>query len=1074
MKGRMNQRSLTNSIGWVGLALVISLTIIGLLLPVLPAHAAFSPQLVQQPSESGGPTQPIDVVVVLDDSGSMATCWPWPREGLPFEPPCAVPSQNPPSDPDELRYSAARLLLQLADDDDRLAVVRFDSVAEGVGALGALTRVGDGANRQQLAATLQPPTNYMPRGYTRIDLGLEQAINLLAAAREPGRSQYVLFLTDGEPTEPGNVADQRGVIPDQLATLQRDGVLVFPVILCNPNAGCPAEFLREQFPQGLEEAKTPQDMLRIFSEILTQMKPDRSLIVDRNPAGQLQFVTRDPHGVRNITLVTTRNGLVSFQRDESPMLTSNSLNDPNIDLNVLASENLAAGVWNAETVDASGFVMVQASSYPELLNPPPSLASSPASVRYYPAGKPPLLIARANGPGADEPLIFNGETNMDVFGQGNTRALMMTEETDIVQLQLGDDPQQLQLVNSFRLEARADLPQAQVFLPRDDNPGLLEDGRAQLQVGFSGANVEGLAATAYVMELGADNSRTWVYQVNMGCDERTCTDTNFTPVDGHAYEVTYVIQGQIDGVRFSDWAQAELALSPAVYMRGLPAQLDLAQMPADGWPVELGSGTQEEIGSLVATIVLHNADTGEEIPGVALDFVEDVPEEGTLQTFLKVAGLEGLRPGSYAGEIQLQATNPAGRPMDVNIRPGATLAVQISVGRPLVRVESQEVDFGEVLFDTSPNFRLDREGFVPLAFVGDPFKLTAVLADSTCSNVSVLAGDVIEQDGRMVLPLRLTSAGPVMPATCQGTVQLRGPNEDYDVTPAQFDWQARVASVEWSIVSGDLHFADLQDVGARVQEPLLVRFNGKTPFVVQLTGLEGAGATLGSTWDNLWGSTAGNAVDNESATAITPLTAEQIDVPAVEISGPPNEAGLYEVPLTMIARQAIAGDQLRGTFYTGQVKLAIAGLPNDVKAVNFNFRSPSLYQRYVAPIVVPVYSMPVLLCTGPLTLLILLVVVARMRGRNFDETEIEQAALAATRQATASASVPEPAIALPTAVGPRAEMAWGSSEFGNAWGSSGGADPGFGAGGQSAASSANGTNNPYPKPSSGDPWTSSW
>ena len=254
MKGRMNHRFSKYLIGWVGLALVISLVLTGLFVPASPAHASWLPQLVQQPNESGGPTQPIDVVVVLDDSGSMATCWPWPREGLPFGPPCGGASQNPPSDPDVLRYSAARLLLQLADDDDRLAVVRFDSVAEGVGALGALTRVGDGANRQQLAATIQPPTDYYPRGYTRIDLGLEQAINLLSASREPGRSQYVLLLTDGEPTEQGNVADQKPTIVNQLATLRQDGVLVFPVILCNPTAGCPAEFLREQFAEGLDKA----------------------------------------------------------------------------------------------------------------------------------------------------------------------------------------------------------------------------------------------------------------------------------------------------------------------------------------------------------------------------------------------------------------------------------------------------------------------------------------------------------------------------------------------------------------------------------------------------------------------------------------------------------------------------------------------------------------------------------------------------------------------------------------------------------------------------------------------------
>jgi hypothetical protein len=733
------------------------------------------------------------------------------------------------------------------------------------------------------------------------------------------------------------------------------------------------------------------------------------------------------------------------------MLTSNSLNDPNIDLNVLASDSLSAGTWNAETVDPSGFVVVQAASYPQLLNPPPSLADSPASVRYYPAGKPPLLIARANGPGADEPLLFNGDTTMPVFGQGNTRAMILGEESNTVRLQLGDDTQPLQLVRDFRLEGRSDLPEAQVYLPRSDNPGLLEDGRAQLQVGFAGANVIGLAATAYVLELAADGTRPLAYQANMTCDDRTCTDTNFHPTDGRAYEVTYVIQGEMDNVRFSDWAQTELALSPAVYLRGLPAQLDLAQMPADGWPVELGSGTQEEIGSLTAEITLVNEETGEEVPGVALDFVQDVPEEGTVQALLRVAGLDTLRPGSYVGEIQLVATNPAGRPMDVNIRPGAALPVAIAVGRPLVRVESQAVDFGEVLFDTSPNFRLDRESFLPLTFAGKPFKVTAELVDSKCSNVSLVSGDVVEREGRMVLPLHLTSAGPVMPATCQGSVVLRGPNEDYDVTPSQFDWQARVASVEWSIVSGDLHMGDLQVVGARAEETLLVRFNGKTPFVVQLEGLNGTGATLGN-----------ETTEGE----ITPLNGELIDVPSIEISGPPNEAGLYEVPLTMIARQAIEGDQLRGTLYTGQVRLAIAGLPDDVKTVGFNFRSPSLYQRYLAPIVVPVYSMPAVLCTGPLTLLILLVVVARMRSRGFDDNEIEQAAVAATRQAIAHTSVPEPTVALPTGTAPRPEVAWGSGEFGNAWGNSGSpAEPSL------TGSYSNGTSSAKP---AGDPWSSSW
>lgn len=1060
MKERMNQALTSNHTGVrAGRASAKRLyaVVLGALLLAM-GPAAFSaraaspasvvPQLIQQPVETGAPTQPIDVVVVLDDSGSMATCWPWPQGSPPFAPPCRAPSENPPSDPDELRYSAARLLLQLADADDRVAVVRFDTIAEGVGAMGSLQRVGDGANRQQLAATLQPPTDYVPRGYTRIDLGLELALNLIESSREPGRNQYVLLLTDGEPTAPAGSGQQRPRIAELLDTLRADHVLVFPVVLCNATAGCSGEFLREQFADfGVKEAGTAQDLLQVFSEIFTLMKPDRSLITNRG-AGALEFTTRAPQGVQSVALVTPRGSLTALHRDDAPMITSSVLNDPNIDVNVLESGSLSEGAWTAQTDDPSGFAVVQAASYPELINPPPSLANSQASVRYYPAGKPPLLIARAVGPGSGETLIYNGDTEMDIFGQDNTRALLLSEEPEVVRLQLGADTKPLQLVRSFRLEARPDLPTAEVFLPLPTNPGLLDDGRARLQVGFgAGANVANMAATVYVFEAGAGEDRPLVYQANMACAGGICGDEAFKPVDGRAYQIYYVVQGEIDNVRFSDWAEAALELAPAVYLRGLPAQLDLAQMPAEGWPVELGSGTQEEIGSLAASIVLRNGETGEVAEGVTLDFVEDVPEQGTAQAALRVLGLETLRPGAYEGEITLKATNPAGRPMNVNIRPGETLPVHLTVERPLARIDAQAVDFGEVLFDTSPNFRLDQSALLPVAFAGRPFKITVTSSDPSCSNVRIITGDLAEQDGRTVLPLHLTSAGPVQPATCTGTLTFSGPNGDYDVVPNQVAWQSRVASVEWSIVGGDLHLRDLQDAGARVQETVLVRFNGKTPFVVELAGLQGIGSSG----------------DEAAATPIV-LTGDYLDVPAVEVNGPPNESGLYEVPITLIARQRIPGDELRGTFYSGQLRLAIAGLPDDAKTVNFNFRSPSLYQRYLAPVVVPVYSMPWVLCTGPLTLLVLLVVVARIRGRGFDEHELEEAAVAAARElAAANAAMPEPASALPTgATAPRREIAWGTSEWGNAW-----ANPGDAG---SPAYSANGAAN---KPS-GDPWSSSW
>jgi len=54
----------------------------------------------------------------------MATRWPW--SDAPRRDNCR-PAENPPSDPHDLRCSAVRLLAQLAGDEDRMAIVRFNA-----------------------------------------------------------------------------------------------------------------------------------------------------------------------------------------------------------------------------------------------------------------------------------------------------------------------------------------------------------------------------------------------------------------------------------------------------------------------------------------------------------------------------------------------------------------------------------------------------------------------------------------------------------------------------------------------------------------------------------------------------------------------------------------------------------------------------------------------------------------------------------------------------------------------------------------------------------------------------------
>lgn len=115
----------------------------------------------------------VDLVLVLDDSGSMAAA---DRRG------------DRPSDPDNLRGTAALLALDLLAPGDRAGVVIFSSgVAAPVGLLAAADPALPGAVRLQ------------GRGNTDLAGALEAALAMLAAARAPGRRQAVLLLTDGQP-----------------------------------------------------------------------------------------------------------------------------------------------------------------------------------------------------------------------------------------------------------------------------------------------------------------------------------------------------------------------------------------------------------------------------------------------------------------------------------------------------------------------------------------------------------------------------------------------------------------------------------------------------------------------------------------------------------------------------------------------------------------------------------------------------------------------------------------------------------------------------------------------------------
>ena len=877
----------------------------------------------------------IDVVIVLDDSGSMATCWPW--SGSPRRDNCLA-SENPPSDPHDLRYSAARLLTQLANDEDRVAIVRFNAESQDI--IGRLQPVGNRNNRQSLVESVQPPDDYeRAGGYTRIDLGLSRAVQVLKTAEGPARPRYVILLTDGVPTQAGS-RPQDQAIKQSVAELERLGAQVFPVFLCNEKAGCPDDsFVKRTMGKVPDKARTADELLQVFSAVFAKMKPDLHLVDRRNATGDIEFKIREAHGAQQLVVVAENGGLVALKRDGNPETISRAYQDPNILMNVVEAGKLAPGVWTVTTKGDSSFVVAQTETVPELVYPPPSVPGSAAAPHYVPTGKPVLVMAKIAGPGGSEPLRLNDTTLLEPIAPGDPmRWIVLPGGAGDLTLQVGEDTTPLQIRRSFHLETRADLPTALALSPAA-GAACLPGEPCPLKAGFGpGAEVEDLQAMVYVMDETQDGKL--VYSGPMTCTGRECADPAqaFKREDGHTYTVRFLLQGRSNGVLFGDWAESTLAMEPAVYLRGLPPSLNLKTQPAGGWPITVVAGTTEDLGQLRASIALTRTNDSTPVPDVQVDFAAEVSGAGEQQASLKVTPPTGLRPGSYEGLISFATDRPStGR----KVRLPSPIPVSLNLSRPAAQIADAAVDFGTVLFDTSPNFRVNETAYVPLEFDESPFNLTPEPIDSSCPGLELVAGPPEMQGQAYRMPLTLRSSGPIAPQTCAGTLALRGPSEDYDVNPeTPLAWRLVIPAVEWEVLgvqqggasASDANMGSLGRAGERKGATLLVRYTGKPPFSLQLSDLsaaaERAGVTIGK--DDLG----------------------LVAAPAVQQAGAGDE---YQVPIELLVRRSLAQASplarwLSGTDYSGNLNIQVAGLPaSQLQKVSFRLHNPSLYQRYVQP-----------------------------------------------------------------------------------------------------------------------------
>ncbi|MEA2560970.1 MAG: hypothetical protein QOH06_2474 [Acidobacteriota bacterium] len=122
-----------------------------------------------------------DLAIALDSSGSMAKPWFvfWNDQRLGH-------------DPDGERRKAAKNLIDRLSTTDRVAVVDFDNVASVLYPLNVMD------SRSARRAAKAAVNRINDEGGTDLSAGLDAGIEELTSNRVEGRSQFLIFLTDGE------------------------------------------------------------------------------------------------------------------------------------------------------------------------------------------------------------------------------------------------------------------------------------------------------------------------------------------------------------------------------------------------------------------------------------------------------------------------------------------------------------------------------------------------------------------------------------------------------------------------------------------------------------------------------------------------------------------------------------------------------------------------------------------------------------------------------------------------------------------------------------------------------------
>lgn len=218
--------------------------------------------------------KPLDAVIVMDSSGSMAL-----------------------TDPERMRVPAAKLFSSLLGEQDRLGVVSFSDKGYPVVYLTPLT---SSRKRTQVMSAIDKVSS---KGvYTNLDDALLKAIGMFEQSSSDERRKVIVLLTDGK-MDVGNVQQDQVLIKkiksDTIDNLRQKKIRVYTLAFTRHSDLTLLELIGRQTNARFTVADTTNELHRIFTEIFEASKEPNMLPM---PGG---YFTAD-ESLDEVTLVATK------------------------------------------------------------------------------------------------------------------------------------------------------------------------------------------------------------------------------------------------------------------------------------------------------------------------------------------------------------------------------------------------------------------------------------------------------------------------------------------------------------------------------------------------------------------------------------------------------------------------------------------------------------------------------------------------------------------------------------------------------------------------------------------------